>query len=250
MSDNEQPNTVRRATVEVVTHCWNYSRLLTYQLSGFLLHPPANVNLRVSVCLCLADVPTCEALRELRLASQAANVEIVPIILDRTQLMRRAIGRNLACKATRADVVILTDCDYVYRAGAIDDIAAAMLTAPDPVMGYVRNHMASLTHDDGDAEISACVSPSMLDVDETRYGESRLRTAIGGSQIVTGEWARAHGYLPDSKRWQRGADKWQRTFEDKVFRRASGLELLPIDCPSVYRIRHSKRGRFDVGVKL
>jgi hypothetical protein len=186
----------------------------------------------------------------LRLANQAANVEIVPIILDRRALMRRAIGRNLACKSTRADVVILTDCDYVYRAGAIDDIAAAMLTAPDPVMGYVRHHRASLTHEDGDAEIAACLTPSLVEVDETRYGESRLRTAIGGSQIVTGEWARAHGYLPDSKRWQREADKWQRTFEDKVFRRASGLELLPIDCPSVYRIRHSQRGRFDVGVKL
>ena len=250
MSDNAQPNTVRRATVEVVTHCWNYSRLLTYQLSGFVRHAPERHDLVVSVYHNPDDAATCRVIEYVQSVNHSSHVKIVPAPLVRRKLFRRAIGRNLACKATRADVVILTDCDYVYRAGAIDDIAAAMLTAPGPVLGYVHHHRASLTHEDGDAEIAACLTPSLIDVDETRYGESRLRTAIGGSQIVTGEWARAHGYLPDSKRWQREADTWQRTFEDKVFRRASGLELLPIDCPSVYRIRHSQRGRFDVGVKL
>ncbi len=250
---DQQPDTVRRRPmplVEVVTHCWNYSRLLTYQLAGFVRYAPESCYLRVSIYHCADDAPTQKVIRYMRDVNHSSRVEFVPRESCKRSLMRRAIGRNDAATLTAADVVIFTDCDYVYRNGAIDTIAAAMLATNGPRLGYVREHAANISHADGDAEIARCIQPMLVDVDPWRYEPSRLRTAIGGSQIVLGDWARAHGYLPNSRRFQRGADRWQRTYEDKAFRAASGLELLPIDCPTVYRIRHSKRGRFDAGVKL
>lgn len=236
--------------VEVVSHCWNYRRLLTYQLSGFVLYPPTQSSLVVTVFHCDEDRDTVATL-DYFLSHAIENVRWQFLPMQRRLLLRRAIGRNRACKSTLADVVLMTDCDYVFRGDAIDTIASSMLTADSPRLGYVREHIASKSHDDGDAEIARVVSPGTYDVDPWRYEPSRLRTAIGGAQIVLGDWARANGYLPDSRRFQRPASEWKRTFEDVAFRKSCGLDTLPINCSSsVYRIRHSKRGRHDIGVKL
>lgn len=237
--------------IEIVSHCWNYSRLLAFQLSGFVLHPPRDFELVATVFHSPDDSDTAATLAFFAgIGVQGVRWNFLP--LDQGNLMRRAIGRNLAAKATEADVLAFTDCDYVYMGGSIDRIGDAILsgTASGEPLGYVQDHLASTSHADGDAEIERVSAPAVVEVNRSRFSPSRLSRAIGGSQIVTGQWARAHGYLPDSRRFQRPAGEWKRTYEDAAFRRANGLRSVPIDCDSVYRIRHSKRGRVDIGVKL
>lgn len=238
-----------RPTAEIVSHCWQYSRLLTYQLSGFVLHPPANCNLTVTVFHAAEDDDTRRTL-DFFAALSPPRVTWNFLAIERPRLMRRAIGRNLACKATAADWVLMTDCDYVFGAGAIDLIVDGLRFAGQSVLGHVREHSASTSQADGDAEIERVTGPDVVGVDPSRYSPSRLARAIGGSQFVPGDWARVRGYLPNSRRFQRPAGEWQRTFEDTSFRRTCGLPQFAIDCPAMYRIRHSQRGRFQRGVKL
>ena len=44
--------------LEIVSHCWHYSRLLTYQLSSLVLHPPTEVAVTVTVFLAEEDEDT------------------------------------------------------------------------------------------------------------------------------------------------------------------------------------------------
>ena len=236
-------------SIEVVSHCWNYSRLLALQLSGFATAPPERHELTATVFYCDEDRDTVGVL-DFFLSLQVERVRWRFLPLERRYLLRRAIGRNNAALSTAADVLVFTDCDYVYLDGAVDAIGDAVLSAGRPVLAYIRGHQASESHEAGDAVIESVAGPGIAKLDTSMFSESRLARAIGGSQIVAGDWARAHGYIPRHARYHRPASEWKRTFEDAVFRRASGLPSLPIDCQSVYRVRHSKRGRFDIGVKL
>jgi hypothetical protein len=44
--------------VEIISHCWRYSRLLTYQLSSLVLYPPQQVRVTATVFLTEEDTPT------------------------------------------------------------------------------------------------------------------------------------------------------------------------------------------------
>lgn len=255
-----RPAATSLPVVEVVAHCWNYFRLLTYHLSAFVLAPPKRCHLISTIFYSTEDDDTAHVL--LAFSKIKADLQTPNVIwnfrpIQTSRLLRRAIGRNIAAKESMADIVIFTDCDYLYRDRALDEIVDSMLggAGAERKLGYVRQHAASTDHAAGDAEIQAIQDrePGVVDIDPFRYSPSRLSRPIGGSQIVTGEFARTHGYLPFSRRFQRPSAKWERTFEDRSFRGYCldvGLTDFPIDCPTVYRIRHSKRGRFDRGVKL
>lgn len=251
-------------TIEVVSHCWNYSRLLTFQLSAFALYPPTRNKLTATVFYSLDDADTVRVIQFFD-GMPIPNVTWNFRPLETPRLLRRAIGRNSAALQSTADVVMFTDCDYIYREFALDRITEAMIgpessgdIEPAKRLGFVRRHHASISHESGDAEIESINTTlrtcHAVDVCLDRYETSKLNRPIGGSQIVTGDFARRHGYLPESRRFQRPAGKWERTFDDRAYRgychEIGGLQDFPIDCLQVYRIRHSKRGRFDRGVKL
>ena len=48
--------------LQIVSHCWNYSRLLTYQLSSLVLHPPRKLDVTMTVFYNEEDTRTCEVL--------------------------------------------------------------------------------------------------------------------------------------------------------------------------------------------
>ena len=244
-------------TIEVVSHCWNYSRLLTHQLSAFALYPPTKCDVTATVFYSPDDADTVRVIKFFDgMPIPKVTWNFRP--LETPKLLRRAIGRNMAALWSNADIVMFTDCDYIYREGALDTIVEAMQGGEntDKRIGYVRRHRASISHELGDAEIAEVNVHDRMhayDVVLDRYEPSKLTRPIGGSQIVFGNFARVHGYLPHSRRFQRPAGEWKRTFEDRAYRgycNGLGMDDFPIDCPAVYRIRHSKRGRFDVGVKL
>ena len=48
--------------VEIVSHCWQYSRLLAYQLSSLVLHPVTELQVTVTVFHGREDTATCALL--------------------------------------------------------------------------------------------------------------------------------------------------------------------------------------------
>ena len=80
--------------IEIVTHCWLYTRLLAYQLSSLLLHPP-KVNVLVDV-FCCPDDPKTVVYAEWykRQCDPEGTVEIRPWLLPKERLLRSAYRRE------------------------------------------------------------------------------------------------------------------------------------------------------------
>ena len=229
--------------VEIVTHCYRYSRLLCYQLSSLLLNPPA-VPTQVTVFTSLCDENTLQAVDYF--SNLGLNVRAWP--LKRVELFRRSIGRNLAARATEASVVWFADCDYWFGNGSIDS-----LTQCDEDFLYMPQQVwVNKTHSDGDRMIErlALGRARLVDIRHEDFMDRRVRRAIGGIQIVTGDTARTHGYL---ETWRKG--RYMRLSPDNGFQRCAmdsqyrkmllqqGIAPRSIEIPNVYRLRHSTDGR-------
>jgi hypothetical protein len=231
---------------------------LTWQLSSLCLHAPQDVAVTYTVFYCPEDKATEAVLRHFEVGCRKQDGSRVVVFrwwpLERRQLMRRAIGRNLAARSTQAQWVWFADADYLFGRGCLDALARALGNLPaDCHLAFPRIIQASKSHEHGDRYIDRVKLPDqmadLLDVEPADFEPAVLNRAIGGIQIVRGDVARERGYLPDTE-WQHPADTWQQTFEDPVFRQSMGTNGTPVDIPNCYRIRHSKRGRFDVGVRL
>ncbi len=240
-------------TLELVNHCWNYWRLATLHLSQLALHPPQACRVTCTIIHAPAadDPRTAEVLAYFSGLS-IENVRWNFTELPREQVCRRAIGRNIACKASRADFVLMGDIDYCFGAGALDAAAAEMTRAcrREWMLMHPREVWQSIDHARGDAEIERVDRPRLLELTPERYVQVGMPRAIGGAQYCPGDFARKRGYLPESRRFQRPADTWVQTFDDRVFRYSCGMPSTAIEVPNVYRTRHSRRGRFDIGVEL
>jgi hypothetical protein len=165
--------------------------------------------------------------------------------LTKQKLFRRSIGRNLAALATTADWIWFADVDMCFRKGCISRLAGLTHDA-DTEMVFPRWIMISRDHATGDAALDiAKASPRVLDVDPAQFVPHRYQCAIGGIQIVRGETARRLGYNRDSCRFQRPLTRWQRTFDDVVFRKSLGNAAVPVELPELYRFRHARHGRRD-----
>jgi hypothetical protein len=242
-------------SLELVAHCWHYPRLACLFLSALALNPPRTCRAIVTICHAPpADDPATWRMLAYFAGAAVDNVRWNWLQLPAPEICRRAIGRNRAALASRADFVLFGDIDYIFGAGALDAAAAAMpaACANGPRLMFPREILASAEHVDGDAEIARVdpAAPALVDLAPERYVPVRRTRGIGGCQYVTGDFARKRGYLSDSRRFQRPSGVWVRTTCDTAFRRWAGLDSVPIEMPGVYRVRHSKRGRVDIGVEL
>lgn len=258
--------------IELVVHCWRYSRLLTYQLSALVLHPPQRARVRAVVFYSQEDRRTCELLQQPRVQSflysfEQSSIEIFAWPLETASLLRRAIGRNAAAKASTAPIVWFADCDMPIRGETFDWLVENW---PDDAALCYPRHVGKCTHAHGDELIEAVAGHQFYDIDTTDFPAARQRRAIGGTQIVRGALAREHGYLDPghpknterqalrlAKRYHKPQERWRRTTEDPSYRgwlqHVSGERVgrgHALDVPGVYRIRHSKYGRKDEGVEL
>lgn len=256
-------------TIEIVAHCWNYDRLATLFLSQFILHPPSTPT-TVTICYSADDQRTVDVLhffwweRKTRVPRLPDGLTFNWYEMPTPKLLRRAIGRNERALATKADFVLFADIDYLLGPWAVDAIVGQMAEAcrspipgddnPVPKLCFPRT-AGWTSHEDGDAMIEAAGggSPRVVGVNPASFVETRMPRPIGGTQWVTGDTARRFGYLNGVARWQRPARNWRRTYEDTSYRKflaRAGIPQYPIVVPNVWRVRHSKRGRFDVGVRL
>ncbi len=152
--------------LEIVSHCWNYSRLLTYQLSSLVLHPPKDCTVKATIFHSVEDAETVQTL-EWFAGRQVERVEWNFLSLPPKQLMRRAIGRNIAALASKADAVLFSDCDYAFGDGALDQIAVTLqqqFVTGDKIC-WPEWVMQSKLHKHGDAEVQRVESPGLYEVD-------------------------------------------------------------------------------------
>lgn len=236
--------------IEIVTHCWNYPRLLMYHISSLVRNPPI-VPVQLTVFYDLADQPTVDVL-DFFSTQMLTPVTLCARPMERERLCRRTCGRHEAAIATKADLVWFADADYWFGPGCLDRLYEVTKDNPGPLF-YPRFTLVSKEQCNGDALINDAVGPPrVLDLDPATFTTKKERRAIGGIQIVKGDICREKGYLPPQNfgRYHRPAAIWARTSEDKLFRMYLGTGGIGVQIPSVYRIRHSTRGGLDGVVYL
>ncbi len=236
--------------LEIVSHCWRYSRLLTYQLSSLVRYPLGDLEVVVTVFLTEEDEATCRVVRHFLNTPLPRQLTLQPWELPKGKLLRRAVGRNLAALATDADWVWFADCDYVFGEGALAGLPSAVRHVDGP-LAYPRFVLASRNPKLGDRSIErASGPPRELHVDPQEFSRRRLRRAIGGVQITRGDVVRHTGYCKESRVHRRTVKRWHRCHEDVLFRRILRTKGRPINLPNIYHIRHSRRGYNTLNVEL
>lgn len=235
-------------TVHVISHVWNYSRLACLHLSQYVLHPPKSVTAVVTVCFCPEDTETLNVLDYFG-KIQVPNVvwHWKPMVKER--LMRRAIGRDEVARESQADAVFFSDVDYLFTAGCLDAAVSAMSEYKEPKLFYPRKPVQSISHAHGDSEIAKVTSIGVYDIDPEKYQGIPIAKAIGGCQWILGSTAREKGYLPAGHRYLNPEPVWCRTREDTYARFHWGLDSVALRVSGVTRIRHSTRGRTDIGCR-
>lgn len=254
-------------TLDVVSHCWRYPRILAYCLSSFLDHPPTDPAFHVNLKIFFTDSgddQTGKLLEYFARLDWPANVRLIPWHLPRPRLMRRAIGRNMAALQTQAAWAWFADCDHLVGPNCLDSFPQALAAVPAEIpLAFPRTIQQSRSHQFGDRDIFAVtlhetdsreigerLTVAVPPINPAHFKPKSMNRAIGGIQIVRGDFARARGYLPRHRRYQKPIAEWARTKEDAIFRACCKTKGHPLDIPNIFRLRHSKRGRFHVGIQL
>jgi hypothetical protein len=231
-----------KVKLEIVSHCWNYSHLLAYQLSSYVLHPPSKAEVTATVFYCPEDIRTKELL-EFFSNQQVNNVQWNWQPLSKTELFRRSIGRNRAAKNTQADWIWFTDCDIIFGKDCLNGLADQLQGRTDTLV-YPREESTTSMLDDDNPLLKKGASPQVVDIDTSDFTSHVRDKAKGAFQIVHGDVARAVGYCEKIRLYQTPADAWRKTYEDKAFRWLLGSRGVPIDVPNVFQIRHVTKGRY------
>lgn len=238
--------------LEIVTHCWRYSRLLTYQLSSLALFPLENTQVTMTVFYSHEDEDTVKVL-DFFSSIEVNNVTWRWWPLETRSLMQRAIGRNLAALNNQADWIWFADADLCFRENSLDrltELVAAFSPAQLPPLIYPQYLWSNRDSATGDAHIGRLDgSTRLVDLNPADFIKAKWSRATGAVQISPGALVKETGYCLGS-RFQKPAGRWMRTFADVAFRRQLGSSGKAVDVPHVYRISHSQAGRKHPAIRL
>ena len=251
MRDKIPHHTERKAvdgkfTLEIVSHCWGYANLLTYQLSSFVNHPPTQLTLIVTVFYALEDTNTAATIaffEKINIPNVSWNFHVLP----KGKLFARAIGRNMAARSTRADWVWFTDCDIVFHKNCLDSLAQS-LQGETGLLFFPKEERTTQMLRDSDPMLRKNAKTQIVDIDAEQfnlYARDKTRNkARGPFQIVHADVARAIGYCDKLFMFQTQARHWRKCYEDTAFRWLLGTngESKPIE--GVYHIQHVTKGRY------
>ncbi|MEX0900821.1 MAG: glycosyltransferase family A protein [Gammaproteobacteria bacterium] len=226
--------------IEIVSHCWRYATLLTYQLSSLVLHYPRDVSVTMTVFYAEEDAATRRVL-DFFTKQDVPNVRWNWWKLPKERLFRRSIGRNLAALASEADWVFFTDCDVLFRDDALDALGRAVLGTTAPLV-FPREHLVTPLLPDDDP-LFRIPDDTVVDVPVREWLPDVRDRATGPLQVTRGDAARAIGYCATTRYFQQPADRFQKAREDRVFRWLMGTQGTPIEVDGIYRIRHQVKGR-------
>lgn len=240
-----QPKT-GRLHIEIVSHCWGYAHMMSYQLSSLVLHPPKNVDVTMTMYYCEEDKATVETLAFFA-QQQVDGVRWNWQALGREELFRRAIGREQASRASQADWLWFADCDLIFGQGCLDGLAK-ILDGSSETLVFPCREMVSALLPDGDPMLAKDKAPRIKDIDVQQFSEAERLRATGAFQIVHGDVARALGYCGQTAVFMQPVDHWAKTYEDTTFRWLIDNPGTRIQIPSLFRIRHQSKGRYRGGL--
>lgn len=232
----------RPLEIEIVSHCWRYHHLLSYQLSSLVLYPPERCRVVMTVFHAPEDHETVETL-EFFGRKGPGNVRWNWQPLSRPELFRRAIGRNRAALGTSSDWIWFSDCDVIFHRGALDT-AAQLLRGRDDLLCFPREHgVTDLLESDHPLLQEGAETVGIVEIDPSDFEPEQRDKAVGGFQILRGDAARTLGYCNPVPFYQKPLTSWQKTYEDRTFRWILGTHGTPLEIPGLYRIRHLVKGR-------
>jgi hypothetical protein len=229
-------------TIEIVTHCWQYSNMLAYQLSSLVLHPPTQCKVIFTVYYSGEDRDT-QSLLQTFSNHCVDSVEWNWCELPPQSLFRRSIGRNQAALETRADWIWFTDCDLIFHAGCLDALNQQLQGRRDALVYPSEERVTTLLPQDD--PMLRKTNGGLIDIETDQFSVDKKTRATGPLQITHGDVARAAGYCNALTIFQRPAPHWCKAIEDRVFRWLIGSQGVAIDVPGVYRIRHVSKGRYQ-----
>ncbi len=238
----QKKETDGRLTLEIVSHCWKYANILSYQLSSLVLYPPREVDVIMTVFFAEEDEQTKEVLEYFQ-QKEVPGLSWNCWPLPKPYLLRRAVGRNLSAKNTKADWIFFTDCDVLFREQSLDELGR-QLKEREELLFYPRYHMVSglLPNDDPMFE-SYKVRGMIRDISPERFTQEERTRAVGGFQIARGDAARLGGYCENVRYYHRPVKRWRKCYEDRTFRWLLGTQGTALEIPGFYRIRHAEKGR-------
>lgn len=246
-SEDERVAMTGHLQIEIVSHCWQYSHLLVYQLSSLILHPPQDTRIVMTVFYAPEDAHTAALLAFIQ-QHDVPNVSWNWQPLAPQELFRRSIGRNRAALASQADWVWFTDCDLVFASGCLDQLAEELQGRRDALVFPCQEQVTTLLRAD-DPLLSADAQWTLRDVDTSQFYSRDISRATGPLQITHGDVARAVGYCRDTPFFQRPEDSFAKCHEDRIFRWLLQTQGVPIELAGVCRIRHAEKGRYKAGAQ-
>lgn len=236
-------------TIEIISHCYaaelpHYADALCYQLSSLFLYPPKT---------CRAVPAICWAGSEIDQSTQqvinyfAPRLNLVSVCLSKADLGRRCIGRDWVAKTSTADLIWFADVDQVYGRELLDRLASLewpLVNGQPVAMVYPRDIKIHRDWTLGD-QVTGRVQgePQVIDIDPADFIDKRYNRAIGGVQIVRGDFAREHGYLGEDPEWRVPTPAPFSDFKDDVaYRRFCERNggVVSADLPGLYRLRHTR----------
>ncbi|TQV74857.1 glycosyltransferase family 2 protein [Aliikangiella marina] len=247
-SESERAAKTGLLNIEIVSHCWQYGNMLTYQLSSFVNYPPQNAQLTVTVFYSEEDTETRDTI-EFFSALETKNVKWNPQPISKPKLFRRAIGRNRAALDTKADWVWYTDCDIIFHNGCIDSLARA-LQSKKGALYFPKQERKTPMLAESDPMLKKGRKPQLVDIQADEFTLHPIEKAKGAFQIVNGDVARAIGYCDGMRAFQTEVEHWSKTYEDTAFRWLLQTSGEAIDIDSVYQIRHIIKGRYKKGSSI
>lgn len=228
--------------LEIVSHCWGYGNMLTYQLSSFVNYPPKKATVTVTVFYSKEDEKTSKVIDFFN-SIPVENVIWNFFPIEKEKLFRRGIGRNMAAVSTAADWIWFTDCDIIFHNNCIDSLADA-LTGKREILYFPRTECTTEMLKDDDPMLRKDSEPQVVDISTDNFSQHSRDKAKGAFQIVHADVARAIGYCEKLKIFQTQDTRWRKTYEDTAFKWLIGSEGIPIDIDGVYQIRHVTKGRY------
>ena len=233
-------------TIEVVTHAYaeempHFASALVHQISSLVLHKSKKCKVKLTVCCTPSDTSVSQVLGWCYRGVEV-HLNCSPMYLPWSNIGRRCIGRNDAALVTEADIVWFADVDQVFRNGIFDRLAEMEWPAGASMI-HPRNIKIHKDHSTGDKLLCRLKELKLVDIDPKDFVDKRYRKAIGGVQIVQGDFARQYGYLNGDEKWQRPTDKPFGDFRDDVAYRRFCLRhgsIVGVDLPGMFRLRHTK----------
>ncbi len=230
-------------TIEIVSHCYavklkHYASFLCYQWSSLVLHKPVLCDVLATVVTSNNDKLVDEVIRWFM---SNTPLRCKQVILPEDRIGRRSIGRNHVALNTESDIVWFADVDYCFGLDCLDTLASRSWPT-DAVMVFPKDVQIHKNWDTGDVYAKMVDGgPKLVNIGPGDFTGARYSRAIGGVQIVKGDFAREHGYLKNNEKYQRPSSRLFHTTEDSEYRRESLKHgrIVGINLPNVYRMRHT-----------